>query len=152
MERVEADATPAEEWLQSLNATCNRLSTQYVNLLRAASSATEAGQRDPRSGGGTMPSLADPPPPPLAANVAISTLQCQVATENICVAASQLLSLIRTLQLSLLLMDHDTIQAEEELQVGRAQELTRQAYQEAARLEEALMEVRNENLHQNSRK
>ena len=50
MERVESDATPAEEWLQSLNATCNRLSTQYLNLLRAASSASalEEGRHDPR--------------------------------------------------------------------------------------------------------
>lgn len=51
MQREEADTTPAEEWLQSLNATCNRLSTQYLNLLRAASSvsALEQGrQHDPR--------------------------------------------------------------------------------------------------------
>jgi hypothetical protein len=50
MERIEADATPAEEWLQSLNATCNRLSTQYLNLLRAASSVSvlEEGRHDPR--------------------------------------------------------------------------------------------------------
>lgn len=51
MERTQEDATPAEEWLQSLNATCNRLSTQYLNLLRAASSvaALERGrQQDPR--------------------------------------------------------------------------------------------------------
>ena len=50
MEQVEVDATPAEEWLQQLNATCNRLSTQYLNLLRAASSisALEEGRHDPR--------------------------------------------------------------------------------------------------------
>jgi hypothetical protein len=50
MERIEADATPAEEWSQSLNATCNRLSTQYLNLLRAASSVSllEEGRHDPR--------------------------------------------------------------------------------------------------------
>jgi len=40
MQRMEKDATPAEEWLQSLHATCNRLSTQYCNLLKAASSST----------------------------------------------------------------------------------------------------------------
>ena len=51
MDRVEADLTPGQEWQQSLNATINRLSTQYVNLLRAASSvpALEKGQPDPRS-------------------------------------------------------------------------------------------------------
>lgn len=51
MERIEEDATPAEEWEQSLNATCNRLSTQYINLIRAAASLTalEPGrQHDPR--------------------------------------------------------------------------------------------------------
>jgi len=52
MERVEKDATPAEKWQASLNATCNRLSTQYLNLLRAASSVTAleetTGRQDPR--------------------------------------------------------------------------------------------------------
>lgn len=50
MDRVEEDLTPGQEWQQSLNATVNRLSTQYVNLLRAASStaALERGQPDPR--------------------------------------------------------------------------------------------------------
>lgn len=36
MDREEPDITPAEAWLSSLNATCNRLSTQYLNLLKAA--------------------------------------------------------------------------------------------------------------------
>ena len=47
---LEEDVTPADEWLQQLNATCNRLSTQYLNLLRAASSvsALEEGRHDPR--------------------------------------------------------------------------------------------------------
>ena len=50
MDKEEADLTPGQEWQQSLNATCNRLSTQYLNLLRAASSvsALEKGGRDPR--------------------------------------------------------------------------------------------------------
>jgi len=51
MERIETEATPAEDWLQSFNATCNRLSTQYLNLLRAASSVTameQGRQQDPR--------------------------------------------------------------------------------------------------------
>jgi hypothetical protein len=144
MERVEKDATPAEEWLQSLNATCNRLSTQYLNLLRAASSvpSLETGRHDPRAGGGHIKAAHDPPPPPLAADVALSSLQCQLATENICAATSQLLSLIRTLRLSLLLMDDDTIQAEEELQVRRAQRATQDALRAAARLEQELMELR----------
>jgi hypothetical protein len=56
MDRVEVDKTPAEEWQASLNATCNRLSTQYLNLLIAASSTPlieemngkQSGKQDPR--------------------------------------------------------------------------------------------------------
>ena len=51
MERAVAENTPSEDWLQSLNATCNRLSTQYLSLLKAASSvsAMEQGRpQDPR--------------------------------------------------------------------------------------------------------
>lgn len=51
MDRVEADATPTEEWQQSLNAACNRLSTHYLTLLRSASSVSalqEEGRSDPR--------------------------------------------------------------------------------------------------------
>lgn len=179
MDHVEADLTPGQEWQQSVNNTCNRLSTQYLNLLKAASSVTalEAGGNpsamstagaagsgadpkaaasatstasggsksmlDPRSGGGTMNSLQDPPPPPLASNVAMSSLQCQLAVENLCVAASQLLSLIRTLRLSLLLMDENTIVAEEEWQVEEVRAITEKAMQEADVLEQEWMEWRN---------
>lgn len=96
-----------------------------------------------------MHSLQDPPPPPLAADVALGTLQCQAATENICVATSHLLSLIRTLRLSLLLMDQDTMEAEEQVQVERAQELTRAAHLEASQLEQEWMEIRHQNMHPN---
>jgi hypothetical protein len=48
MDRVEEELTPAQEWQQNLNATINRLSTQYVNLLRAASSAAAVEKQDPR--------------------------------------------------------------------------------------------------------
>lgn len=36
MDKEEDDVAPAEEWKSSLNATCNRISTQYLNLLRAS--------------------------------------------------------------------------------------------------------------------
>jgi len=167
MQRVEADATPAEEWVQQLNATCNRLSTQYLQLLRAASGTvqdpdlhqqqqsapSQPGQashqhHDPRAGGSghAMRSTQDPPPPPLAANVALSLLQCQLAAENLNVAASSLLTLIRTLRLSLLLTDTDTIRAEEELERLHCQELETRALQEAAELEQQLMELRRQSL------
>lgn len=150
MDIVEADLTPGQDWRESLNATCNRLSTQYMNLLRAASSisALEQGNSssnvvDPRSGGGKMMSLQDPPPPPLAADVASSSLQCQLAVENICVASSQLLSLIRTLRLSILMMDEEAIAAEEELQVLEVEKITMEAQNQANQLEKEWMELRN---------
>lgn len=151
MDIVEADLTPGQDWRESLNATCNRLSTQYMNLLRAASSvsALEKGNAsngtvvDPRAGGGKMMSLQDPPPPPLAADVASSSLQCQLAVENICVASSQLLSLIRTLRLSILMMDEEAIAAEEELQVLEVEKITMEAQRQANQLEKEWMELRN---------
>ena len=62
MERIEKDATPAEEWEQSLNATCNRLSNQYLNLFKVAAVATtqQQQQQDPRAGGGHMAAPHDP--------------------------------------------------------------------------------------------
>jgi len=99
-----------------------------------------------RAAGGHMPTAQDPPPPALAADVAMSSIQCQLAAENICVASSQLLSLIRTLRLSLLMMDQDMITAEEEWQVQEANALTEEAQREAVRLEQELMELRNERL------
>ena len=151
MNIVEEDLTPGQDWRESLNATCNRLSTQYMNLLRAASSvsALEKGNNnnnnvvDPRTGGGKMMSLQDPPPPPLAAAVASGSLQCQLAVENICVASSQLLSLIRTLRLSILMMDEEAIAAEEELQVLEVEKITSEAQNQANQLEKEWMELRN---------
>ena len=35
------DTSPADEWLKQLHATCNRLSTQYLQLLRAAGSVDD---------------------------------------------------------------------------------------------------------------
>mmetsp|Transcript_42475 Transcript_42475/g.43249 ORF Transcript_42475/g.43249 Transcript_42475/m.43249 type:complete len:271 (+) Transcript_42475:27-839(+) len=96
------------------------------------------------SGGQKMTSLQDPPPPPLAADVGSSSLQCQLAVENLCVASSQLLSLIRTLRLSILMMDEETIAAEEEWQVLEVQKITTQAQNEANKLEQEWMELRNQ--------
>ena len=94
------------------------------------------------AGGGTMKSMNEPPPP-LAADVALHELQAQTAVENLCVASSHLLQLIRTLRLSVMLMDEDTIAAEEQLQVLESQHITEQAQQEATRLEGELMRLRN---------
>jgi len=88
-----------------------------------------------------MKSFSDPPPPPLAADVALSSVQCLTATENITVACSQVLTLIRTLRLSLLLMDGDTMEAEECLQVEYAQQRTAKTLQEIAKLEQELFRL-----------
>jgi hypothetical protein len=149
-------SSPSVEWRESLNATCNRLSTQYLNLIKSASSVmalqqqqlqsgnTSSSKMNPRSGGHSrMQTLQDPPPPPLAADIANSSLQCQLAVENIAVAASQLLSLIRTLRLSILLMDETTIQAEEEWQVAQLQESALAWEQQAQQYEQHWMALRN---------
>lgn len=94
-----------------------------------------------------MMSIDDPPPPPLAADIALhSTLQCQLSVENICVAASQILTLIRTLRLSLLLMDEETRRAEEQLEVEQTQQLTQEATRRALELEHEYLELLNKEL------
>lgn len=94
------------------------------------------------AGGGHMVSIQDPPPPPLAADVALSTVQCQLAAENICVGTSNILTLIRTLKLSLLLMDEATIEAEECIQVANTEQLTRVAIEQSIQHEQEYMKLR----------
>mmetsp|Transcript_1186 Transcript_1186/g.1817 ORF Transcript_1186/g.1817 Transcript_1186/m.1817 type:complete len:152 (+) Transcript_1186:76-531(+) len=149
MDHIEADATPAEEWKKDLNATCNRLSSQYLSLLRAASSTTAledmGGRQDPRAGGGTMSSLQNPPPP-TAADAAWHELQTQLAVENLCVASLNMLELIRKLRLSLLLMDEDTMMAEEEYQVLQCQKAAQEAQVAADEMEAEWRKLRNTDL------
>lgn len=95
-----------------------------------------------------MKALQDPPPPPLAADVALSSLQCQLAAENLCTATSNMLSLIRTLRLSLLLMDEETIAAEEEWQVQQVQTITTKAQEQANILEQEWLGLRNQELQE----
>ncbi len=85
----------------------------------------------------------DEPPPALAASVNLSSLQAKIATQNICVAASQLLDLIRTLRMSALLMDQKTIAAEEESVCLRCNQQTEQILKECRLLEMKLMDIRN---------
>lgn len=158
MDLEHADLTPGQEWRESLNATCNRLSTQYLNLIKAAaagrgddetststSSAATTTTTSAATTGAMMTSLQDPPPPALATRVLTSSLQGQLAVENLCVAAAQLLSLIRQLRLSLLLMDEETVSAEEAWQTDQLQRRTRQAREDAHRLEMEWIELRNRN-------
>lgn len=83
------------------------------------------------------------PPPPLAGDAALHELQAQLAVENLCVASSHLLELIRTLRLSVLLMDEDTIAAEEQLQVLESNKITALAEAEASKIEAELLRLRN---------
>ena len=199
---------PGKEWRDSLNATCNRLSTQYLQLLKAAAAATAStsttttattaaaattGSAQSSSilpsvssssssgtgtgtatnfpggtgisgvntgsaaaaaavgrpsivrcvGTGTMTTLQDPPPPALAYEVIRSQLSCQLATDNLCVAASQLLTLIRQLRLSILITDTSTMTAEEVQACQEIQRETERATQEAKELEEQWIQLRN---------
>lgn len=161
MERIEPDETPAEAWKSSLDATCNRLMSHYLSLLRAASSSSSSDQdasgggantggtdqvgTDPRAGGGLMRD-ADDPPPPLASNVQMSAVQAKLAAENLCVASSNALDLIRTLRLSVLLMDEELIRAEEEEEALELCELGLEAEDECVSLEAKLTELRNKEL------
>jgi len=93
-------------------------------------------------GGGEM---TDPnePPPPLAADTALSSLQAELAAQNLCVASAHLLDLIRTLRLSVLLMDEKSIAEEEEWEFNEANDLARDAAEESAILEAEYMMIRN---------
>mmetsp|Transcript_12287 Transcript_12287/g.26163 ORF Transcript_12287/g.26163 Transcript_12287/m.26163 type:complete len:158 (-) Transcript_12287:133-606(-) len=155
MERIEPDETPAQAWEASLDATCNRLMTHYLSLLRASSSDQDATSNggansggvgtDPRAGGGLMRD-ADDPPPPLAANVQMSAVQAKLAAENLCVASSNALDLIRTLRLSVLLMDEELVRAEEEEEALELCEMALEAEDECSSLEEKLRQLRNNEL------
>ena len=61
-------------------------------------------------------------------------------------ATSQLLSLIRTLRLSLLLMDEETIATEEEWQVHQIQAISSKAQEEANLMEQEWLELRTKEL------
>lgn len=155
MDRVQAEDTPADLWKAQLNATCNRLNTQYLSLLRSASSAAalqehgatggdvSAISHDPRSGGGMMRETTEPPPP-LAADASLSALQAKLAAHNLCVASANLLDLIRTLRLSALLMDEEAIAAEEEEECEECQNVAKEAVGESVQLEAELMNLRND--------
>ena len=95
-----------------------------------------------------MQTPSDAPTPPLAASTNMSALACQLASEDLCVAASQLLSLIRTLRLSLLLMDEEMIATEEEWQVHQLQVVADEAQQEANEMEQEWLQIRTKELEE----
>lgn len=89
---------------------------------------------------------AEDPPPPLAANVQMSAVQAKLAAENLCVASSNALDLIRTLRLSILLTDEEVIRAEEEEEALELCEMGLQADDECAAVEDKLIKLRNKEL------
>ncbi|KAL7522262.1 hypothetical protein ACHAWX_006957 [Stephanocyclus meneghinianus] len=159
MDRVEPDETPSQAWKTSLDSTCNRLMSHYLSLLRAASSDRQNSfegngdgdadgdqvGNDARAGGGPM-QTPDDPPPPLAAAVSMNAIQAKLAAENLCVAASNALDLIRTLRLSALMLDEEAIRIEEEEEALEAAEVGLGAEEECAILEGKLIELRNKEL------
>lgn len=160
MDRTEPDKSPADDWKASVDATCNRLMSNYLSLMRAAaptsdnvnnnheSASTDQAEvgNDARAGGGLMRDI-DDPPPPLAANVQMSVVQAKLASENLCVASSNALDLIRTLRLSALLMDEEAIRAEEEEEALDVYEKKLEAEEECIELERKLLEMRNNELN-----
>ena len=44
MERIEPDQTPSQAWKANLDATCNRLMSHYLSLLRAGTSDVMDGE------------------------------------------------------------------------------------------------------------
>lgn len=88
----------------------------------------------------------DDPPPPLAAAVSMNAIQAKLAAENLCVAASNALDLIRTLRLSALMLDEEAIRIEEEEEALEAAEVGLGAEEECAILEGKLIELRNKEL------
>mmetsp|Transcript_11266 Transcript_11266/g.23720 ORF Transcript_11266/g.23720 Transcript_11266/m.23720 type:complete len:94 (+) Transcript_11266:229-510(+) len=83
------------------------------------------------------------PPPPLAANTALHLVQAKLAAENLCVASSNALDLIRTLRLSALLMDEEAILLEEEEEALENCERGLWLEEECRALEGELMDIRN---------
>mmetsp|Transcript_17293 Transcript_17293/g.24426 ORF Transcript_17293/g.24426 Transcript_17293/m.24426 type:complete len:200 (+) Transcript_17293:26-625(+) len=148
-EMQEDSQSSSLQFSRSLNATCNRLSKEYLNLLRAASSSsaldTNPGGTDPRAGGGSMK---DPnvPPAPLAADAALTSLQAKLAAQNLCVASSDLLDLIRTLRLSALLMERSSIALEEEKDCKKSRQAAEMAMKKSKELEWKLLQLRNNDL------
>lgn len=75
------------------------------------------------------------PPPALAVDAATMHLQAQLAAQNICVASSHLLDLIRTLRMSALLMDEGAIKEEELAEIDEADRATQEAVSESLQIE-----------------
>merc|ERR1740139_348880 len=95
-----------------------------------------------KAGGGNMN---DPhePPPPLAAHSARSSIQTKLSAQNLCAASSKLLDLIRTLRLSALLMEGESIGREEEVECLESESVVWDvALAEVSGLEEELRELR----------
>lgn len=97
------------------------------------------------AGGGTMVNPNEPPPT-LASDVNLTSLQAKLAAENVCVATSKLLDLIRTLRLSALLMERKSIDDEEEEDCLRSREVAEKALKESMHLEAELINFRNEEI------
>ena len=78
------------------------------------------------------------PPPPLAAKATLSSLQAKLSAQNISVATSQLLDIIRILRLSALIMDVETANMEEDMECLDNGIMIEDALKEIRTLEEDL--------------
>lgn len=140
MNASETDTDPSIEFRNQLKSTLNRLSNQYLCLLKAASSEAALSdlQIDPRAGGKML--TANEPPAPLASSTSLSALTTAVATQNICASVNQLLDLIRTLRLSITIMGEDRFE-EEEIECLENYVAIEGLEKEACRIEEELLKI-----------
>lgn len=153
------------EFKNLLKSTLNRLTNQYLCLLKAASSemALSDLQVDPRgeililcklhvfmmmhlklgifTAGGKM-TTDNEPPAPLASSTSLSTLSTAVATQNLCASVNQLLDLIRTLRLSITIMGEDRVE-EEELECFENSVAMEDIMKESSRIESELLDLLN---------
>jgi len=157
---MSSSAETSAKWKSSVKSSLNRLSNQYLTLLRAASSEValtaveeeeEANQFEQSASatsssanihGSNNLNIIDPrigggrmihpnePPPPLASSTSLSELTTLVASENICTTVNELLDLIRIARLSVLVMGED-----------RAEEEAAECWEDSVVMEEVLAET-----------
>ena len=88
------------------------------------------------------------PPPPLASSTNLSSLNATLASQNICMASTELLDLIRTLRMSALLMEEGSIRMEEDVECWEDNVVVADIVKkEGLVLEKKLLEIRENDIN-----
>ena len=91
------------------------------------------------------------PPPPLASSTYLSSLNATLSSQNICMASTELLDLIRTLRMSALLMEEKTIRMEEDVECWEDSVVVADVVsKEGLELEKKLLQMRENNINRES--